>query len=177
MDDAVTQLLAKQAIAELIYRRARAADRGDASLAHACYHPDATERHGKFEGRAADFIDSVSTTTASMAGAAKARGMLHLITNILCDFRDEDHAFVESAYFAYCQMADGTDAEIGGRYLDMVERRSGLWRIAHRDCVFDWSRMETPTRKFWRENTEKPFLFGSRDDADPLYAYIKRGHP
>jgi hypothetical protein len=174
MNQEIQQLLDKQAIAEVIYLRARAADRGDAPLAHACYHPDATERHGKFEGTAADFIDMVSSTT-SPKPRTTARGMLHLITNVLIEFSDADHAFVESCYFAYCQMADGTDAEIGGRYLDKVERRDGRWAIVHRDCVFDWSRVEPETTKFWRGYTEKPFLFGTRDADDPLYAYTRRG--
>jgi len=173
MDQAIQRLLDKQAIAEVVYLRARAADRGDIALAHTCYHPEATERHGKFVGTAADFIDMASTFSPKQR--VRALGMLHLITNLVCEFEDADHAFVESCYFAYCQLADGVDAEIGGRYLDRFERRDGRWAIVHRDCVFDWSRMEPQTVRFWGGVGSPPFLFGARDESDPLYLYTRRG--
>ena len=173
MDAAVQQLLDKQAIAEILYRRARAGDRADAELAHACYHPDATERHGLFDGKAAEFIDVVSFTRPKPGSPIK--GMQHVITNILVDFADADHAFCESYHVAYCQMTDGTDAEIGGRYLDRFERREGRWGIVHRDVIFDWSRSEPETEKFWDKHPAMPFLFGKRGEDDPLYGYAARG--
>lgn len=172
MDAALQQLLDKQAIAEILYRRARAGDRSDAELAHSCYHPGATERHGEFDGLATEFIDVVSFTRPKPGSPIK--GMMHMITNILCDFSDSDHAFVESYHVAWCQMTDGTDAEIGGRYLDKFERRDGRWGIVHRDVIFDWSRMEPETAKFWERHPAKPFLFGKRGAEDPLYNYIER---
>src|SRR5882757_6274672 len=102
MMDPVQQLLAKQAIAEVLYSRARAGDRSDAELARACYHAGATERHGVFDGLAAEFIDVVSI-----------KSMQHVVTNILVEFSDEAHAFVESYLVARCQMSDGVDATIG----------------------------------------------------------------
>lgn len=171
--DPIQQLLDKQAIAEVLYRRARAGDRGDADLAHACYHPGATERHGTFDGEAAHFIDVVSFTRPKPG--SPIRGMHHVVTNILCDFDDEAHAFVESYHVAWCQMTDSTDAAIGGRYLDRFEKRDGRWAIVHRDVIFDWSRVEPETEKFWDKHPALPFLFGKRGGDDPLYAYTPRG--
>jgi len=171
--DAIQRLLDKQAIAEVLYRRARAGDRSDAELAHACYHPGATERHGAFDGQAAEFIDVVSWTRPKPGSPIV--GMQHLITNILADFSGPDAAFVESYHVAYCQMTGGLDAAIGGRYLDRFERRDGRWAIVHRDVIFDWSRVEPETEKFWAKHPAADFLFGKRGDADPLYAYVGRG--
>ncbi len=173
MTDPVQRLLDKQDIAEVLYRRARAGDRSDAELAHGCYHEGATERHGMFDGTAAEFIDVVSFTKPKPGSPIK--GMMHLITNILCDFADDTHAFVESYHVAWCQMTDGTDATIGGRYLDRFEKRGGKWAIVHRDVIFDWSRVEPETEKFWDKHPAKPFLFGKRGGDDPLYAYTGRG--
>lgn len=173
MTDPVQRLLDKQEIAEVLYRRARAGDRSDADLAHACYHPGATERHGMFDGTAAEFIDVVSFTKPKPGSPIK--GMMHVITNILCDFADDTHAFVESYHVAWCQMTDDTDAEIGGRYLDKFEKRDGRWAIVHRDVIFDWSRVEPETEKFWEKHPAKPFLFGKRGADDPLYGYTHRG--
>lgn len=171
--DPIQRLLDKQEIAEILYRRARAGDRSDAELAHSCYHEDATERHGMFDGLAAEFIDVVSFTRPKPGSPIK--GMMHLITNILSDFADNDRAFVESYHVAWCQMIDGTDATIGGRYLDTFERRDGRWGIVHRDVIFDWSRVEPETEKFWAKHPAKPFLFGQRGADDPLYGYTGRG--
>ncbi len=171
--DQIQRLLDKQTIAEVLYRRARAGDRSDAELAHACYHPGATERHGTFDGEAADFIDRVSWTRPKPGSPIK--GMQHVITNILVDFESENEAFVESYHVAYCQMTDGNDAAIGGRYLDRFSRRGGRWAITHRDVIFDWSRVEPETKKFWDKHPAAEFLYGKRGPDDPLYAYVRRG--
>ena len=171
--DGLQQLLARQEIAEVLYRRARAGDRADAELAHTCYHPGATERHGEFDGLAAEFIDVVSFTRPKPG--SPIGGMFHLVTNVMVDFEGDEKAFVESYHVAWCQMADGTDATIGGRYLDRFALRDGRWAITHRDVIFDWSRMEPETAKYWDKHPAKPFLFGKRGADDPLYAYAARG--
>lgn len=171
--DAIQQLLDKQAIAEVLYRRARAGDRADAELAHTCYHPGATERHGEFDGLAKDFIDVVSFTRPKPGSPIK--GMFHLITNVLVDFSDAEHAFTESYHVAWVQLTDGNDAVIGGRYFDKFERRDSRWAIVHRDVIFDWSRVDPETAKFWDKHPAKPFLFGRRGADDPLYNYVGRG--
>jgi SnoaL-like domain len=171
--DAIQQLLDKQTISEVLYRRARAGDRADAELAHTCYHPGATERHGEFDGLATDFIDNVSFTRPRPGSPIK--GMFHFLSNILVDFTDDDNAFVESYHVAWVQMTDGNDAVIGGRYFDRFGRREGRWAITHRDVIFDWSRVEPETAKFWEKHPAKPFLFGRRGESDPLYSYLARG--
>ena len=173
MDIAVQQLLDKQAIAEVLYRRARAGDRSDAELAHGCYHEGATERHGLFDGTATEFIDVVSFTRPKPGSPIKS--MLHVVTNILAEFQDADRAFVESYHVAYATLNDGKDSVIGGRYLDRFERREGRWAIVHRDVIFDWSRQEPETEKFWDKHPALPFLYGRRGEDDPLYAYTGRG--
>jgi 3-phenylpropionate/cinnamic acid dioxygenase small subunit len=171
--DAIRQLLDKQAISEVLYRRARAGDRADAELAHTCYHPGATERHGEFDGLATDFIDNVSFTRPRPGSPIKA--MFHFLSNIQVDFTDDDNAFVESYHVAWVQMTDGNDAVIGGRYFDCFGRREDRWAITHRDVIFDWSRVEPETAKFWDKHPAKPFLFGHRGESDPLYTYVARG--
>ena len=173
LNEQMQRLLDKQAIAEVLYRRARAGDRSDAELAHTCYHPGATERHGTFDGLATEFIDVVSFTRDKPGNPI--RGMLHVITNVLVDFKGADDAFAESYHVAWCQMIDGTDATIGGRYLDTFSRRDGRWAMTHRDVIFDWSRMEPETEKFWAKHPAADFLYGKRGSSDPLYQYVERG--
>lgn len=172
MNDIET-LLAKQAISEVLFKRARASDRGDVELAMHCYHEGATERHADFDGLAADFLRDHSFTR--VVPDSPVTGMTHIVTNILIDFADDDHAFVESLHVAWCQMTDGVDATIGGRYLDTFERRDGRWGLTNRDVIFDWSRMDPETPKFWERHPAAPGLFGKRGTDDPLYAYVTPG--
>ena len=169
----IDQLLAKQEIAEVLYRRARAGDRADAELAHTCYHPGATERHGMFDGLGTEFIEVVSFTRPRPGNPMKI--MVHVVTNILVDFTDETHAFVEAYHVAYMTLNNGNDSVVGGRYFDTFELRDGKWKIAHRDVIFDWSRQEPETEKFWEKHPALPFLYGKRGADDPLYAYTARG--
>jgi hypothetical protein len=171
--DHIQQLLDKQDITEVLYRRARAGDRSDAELAHSCYHAGATERHGVFDGLAAEFIDVASFTRPKPGSPIK--GMQHVVTNILIELTDGAHAFVESYHVAWCQMIDGVDTSIGGRYLDRFEKREGRWAIVHRDVVFDWSRMDSETSKFWEKHPAFPVLYGQRGPDDLLYTYTRRG--
>jgi hypothetical protein len=58
---ALTALLDKQEITELLTRYLRSVDRGDVATLRACYLPGATEDHGGlFEGPAADYADSIA---------------------------------------------------------------------------------------------------------------------
>ena len=52
----VDDLLAKEEIREVILRYARGIDRMDFDLVSACYHPDAYDDHGTFQGNVPDFI-------------------------------------------------------------------------------------------------------------------------
>jgi hypothetical protein len=169
---AVQRCLDRQDITDILHLRVRATNRADPELAHACYHLGAIERHGEFEGFAADFIDRHSHSRPSAESPVK--GSFHLITNVLIDFQSDDRARVES-YHVCWRLTDGEDTAIGGRYLDTFERRGGRWAIARRVVVFDWSRVEPSTPKFWEKHPAPPELFGQRGPQDPLYRYVARG--
>jgi hypothetical protein len=57
----VEKLIARQEIADVIYRYARGIDRLDFDLVRACYHPDAFDDHGSFAGSVEDFIAAAET--------------------------------------------------------------------------------------------------------------------
>ena len=42
------------------------------------------------------------------------------------------------------------DMFAAGRYLDRHEKRSGEWRIAHRQAVYDWTIKQAATDSDWR---------------------------
>jgi hypothetical protein len=52
-----------------------------------------------------------------------------------------------------------------GRYADRFERRAGAWKIAHRQVVFDRSRIDKIERMFSAEG----LVCGRRSREDPAY--------
>jgi hypothetical protein len=143
MDAALSQLLDRQTIYELIHAYARACDRADEVLLRSCFHADSRHRHGGFEGLSLDFC------TFAMRIIRKARVTKHVLSNLSIEL-DGDVAFSEVHYWAYHRAVDrDTGAEwdnfSGGRYLDRIERRTGLWRIAERIGLIDFERFDAPS--------------------------------
>lgn len=175
----VAELLAKQQITEVLYRRARAGDRRDVDLALRCYHPDATEEHEGFTGTAADFIRNVSMISPN--STAPVNSLWHFISNVLIDLRD-GQAEVESYHIALVARRDG-DTEmqswIGGRYLDVMTFEDGHWAIKQRKVVFDWSRSDPASTPYWElvGLDESRLLRGQFGAGDPLYSHstVSRG--
>jgi hypothetical protein len=166
MQKSLEEFLQKEAIREQLYRYCRAVDRGDKELMRQVYHPDATDNHGVFEGRASEFVEL--DVEQVMPGLKITQ---HLIGNVLIEL-EGDVARVESYVFAShrVQQADGLhDIVVWGRYLDRFERRAGEWRIAHRQCVFDGIRNDKASADWDMEWCAKFRPVGRRDKKDPLY--------
>jgi hypothetical protein len=150
MDDARLAALAdKQEITEVIYRVARALDRCDADLLRGCFHADATDDHGLFKGAAADFVPWVMEMLAGMTATS------HFIGNVLIEMTGEDAAVAES-YFVATHRIGEQDMVAAGRYLDRFARRDGVWRLAHRGAVYDWTTTAPASDEGWR----KPPMLG-----------------
>ena len=92
------ELLDKQEITELIYNNARAVDRRDAGLMASGFHPDATDDHDMFKGRAADFVPWVMDVLATMQLTQ------HVVGNILIRLSG-DRAASESYFVAHHRIA------------------------------------------------------------------------
>jgi len=131
-------LEAREAIREVLNDYARGVDREDLELLRSCYHPDAVDVHWTFIGNAHEFAQDVID---KMGGLPNKK---HYITNAAIEL-DGERAFVESSFLATQRIPlDGgrvADLQAEGRYLDVFERREGVWRIAHRHMVTEktWS--------------------------------------
>jgi 3-phenylpropionate/cinnamic acid dioxygenase small subunit len=174
-DTGIADLLAKQEITEVLYRRARAGPRRDHALALSCYHDGATEEHEGFTGPAADFV--LEHSAYAPGKTPPTSSLVHLIANVLIELEGEEAA-VESYHL--CFMTGGasgaeTDTTIAGRYLDRFARRNDRWAITHRQVVFDWSRTEPGVERFWdRYPDQSKIAFGRLGPDDPLYGISKR---
>jgi hypothetical protein len=161
---AVRNELARAEIRDAMFRYCRGVDRADAALMGSAYHPDAHDRHGKWDGPSSGFVEA---HVQRMPTAAE--GIQHLLGNMLIEL-DGDAAHVETYFItAYRPKAAVEEvAMFGGRYLDRFERRDGEWRIAHRHVVYDWGRIEPATQGWW-DTLPGNWTFGSRDRDDPDY--------
>lgn len=121
MPDGVDELLAKQAITELLHRYCHGLDRFDRAAAD-IWHPGATASYaGIFEGTGEGFLDWVWPVHEGFERTS------HQVTNILIDLRG-DVASSET-YVTVCLRGAEVDIVDRGRYSDVWSRRDGRWGI------------------------------------------------
>lgn len=170
--DKLEQLIARAEIQDCVARYARGVDRRDWASVRATYHDDAVDDHGAFSGSADDFVEWVSVRQASIPAAT------HFLGNSLIEFADDQKAVVETYYIASQRvpLSDRPfeiDIEVLGRYVDLFEKRDGVWKVAHRRVVYDSSRTRGATNR-----TRDSGSVGSRDSSDPIFAlYEQAGMP
>jgi len=162
-------LLDKAEIAELLRRRARAADRRDLDLALSCYHRDATEDHSGFVGPAADFVRQAPSGDADH----QVKDMWHGLGPTLIEL-DGDSALAETYYLALVTMdvrGQLHEAMAAGRYVDRLVREDRTWLIFKRTVIFDWSRVDPSGEKFWdaRGMDRTRLHFGAPAPWDMVY--------
>ena len=167
MDErALQELLDRQAIADVLTRYCAGVDRLDAELIAGCYHPDARDDHGVFEGLGTEFATHVVEVLRRHAAATH-----HQLGQVDIAFEEADPphvARVESYVLAFHRLDrdDGVELEsFGGRYLDRFERREGSWRIADRRVLPHWN-ARGPIEEFFPRDA---FETGARDRSDPRY--------
>jgi hypothetical protein len=165
MDDDIRELLAKQAITEVLYRYCRALDRMDRALASSIWHPGGTADYGDlYEGTGEGFIEWVWGVHAPLTGHS------HQITNRLISVggdRAVSEAYVTVALRAVTPEGAVWDSISRGRYLDRLSAVDGRWAIDHRQYVHDVG----PTTVIGTEADRLPSST-TRNLDDPSYAFL-----
>ncbi|MBL7493253.1 MULTISPECIES: nuclear transport factor 2 family protein, partial [unclassified Frankia] len=115
----------RQDILDCVNKQSRGHDRHDVELMTSVLHSDGIDEHGSVSNVGAAY-GPWSNKQHSMVFADH----LHNITTHTCEI-DGDVAHAES-YVIGTMVArdDKTLAFMGGRYLDRLERRDGVWKIA-----------------------------------------------
>lgn len=133
MEQALRQLVEKDALRDLVLSYCRAVDRRDYVLLRSLYADDAVEdRGGTFSGSIDEFIAAMPEMTKPFALT------VHRISNMLFEVRG-DVAEGEIYAEAYHRTKPPEPREViaGGRYLDRYEKRGGAWRIVRRASTLD----------------------------------------
>ena len=133
----VAELWDREAIRQCLHRYCRGVDRFDRDLILSAFHPDCLDEHGKFVGTPDEFVD-----WALDQHDRAHQTHQHCILNHTCEL-DGDTAHAET-YFMFVSMnrAGKPMTMGGGRYVDRLERRMGVWRVAARVTLRDWSMMD-----------------------------------
>ena len=166
-DERLRELGDREAIRDCIYRYCRGIDRGDMAALQGSYWPDATDRHGAYNGPVEGFFASVAKVFET-----DARNV-HQVSNILITFLMPGRAAVES-YFNALQRGGGKQFHLAGRYCDLFERRGVEWRVAERTVVYDWVDEQVPPTlpDIERFGLRQPV--GGRAPDDPVYDLLAR---
>lgn len=140
---------------------ARGLDRHDRGLVGSVFADDATTHYGTFRGGADEMADM------AMRALSAYRATQHILGQINLDI-DGDTATGEVYFQAFHQHAsEGFDRFICGRYIDRYQRRGGVWRMAHRTEVVDWTRTEPTADDYFTKRPET--VRGTRDRTDLSY--------
>lgn len=127
-------LVDRDKIRQAIVGLARGEDRRDATLISASYWPDSTTDYGVFKGSFDEYLAWV------VPGADAITNTQHVLGQTYTDL-DGDIARAETQVISYHRVDMGNgevDTCIGGRYLDVFEKRDGKWAIASRMMLYDW---------------------------------------
>jgi len=166
------QISAHIEIRQCLARYCRGVDRRDIKLLKSVYHPDATDNHGTFNGKAHDFAEYLMNEMKDSPGFGT-----HQVTITYIKLHGADSADTESYYLAHHPLIDAKTGErqllhTGGRYIDHFERRNGEWKIARRLCTIDWSRRHLPGETW---EIQSQFVKVGAVGEDPSYTQFDLG--
>lgn len=130
------ELLDRDKVRTCIVRLARGEDRRDAAVLSACFWPDSTFDYAMYKGSFPEYLDWV------VPGADAILNTQHVLGQTVIELAG-DTAKAETHVISYHRVDMGKEAGehdtcIGGRYLDVLEKRVGVWAIKHRTMLYDW---------------------------------------
>jgi len=162
MPATLEDLLAEAQIKDVHIRYCRANDRRDEGLMRSCFHPDAViALHKDLD------VEGFIALGREILGQYVVTW--HNTGNQLVEVRGDvamaEHYTISSHRIA--ASADGPERDwiAHGRYIDRMERRDGVWKIARRKLVVDYTRMDPVG-----EAVSPASGGGMRDRSDPSYA-------
>jgi hypothetical protein len=143
--DGLKQLLNKERIKDTLVSYCRGVDRCEWDLVRAAYHEDAYDDHGGYKGNVDGFIEWLERRHQTIEQS------MHFIGNCKIDFLSDNVAVAETYCVAYqryghealetiklwlgdepLQEGKKVVVELLCRYIDRMECRQGVWKIANR---------------------------------------------
>lgn len=180
----------RQAIENVLGTYCRAIDRLDLDLLKSVYHSDGYDDHGALKMNAHEFAEKIIPTLRSLCSYS-----MHTVTQTVIDVHG-DTATSEAYYIGYHTIAGGEEAVgaffgptylaeqkargtldqthayiCGGRYIDVLHKRDGVWRIFNRKMTNEYAICQPESSR--TEGMPAAFFTGSeRDRTDPIYGIL-----
>lgn len=154
-------------IVDVLHCHCRALDRSDSGLLRACYWAEAEVDYGSYRGPADAFAELVVHALTTSYELTR-----HCIGNTLLNIQG-NRARAES-YVDAAHLLPGGELEMrfAGRYLDILEKRDGQWRLLQRQVVMDWSRTTAVSDE--RDSAAfRDLAKGRNDEQDPLHPFLQ----
>jgi ketosteroid isomerase-like protein len=163
---------AKFEIEQVLVRYCHAVDRCDLKALKSVFWPDAIADYGMGSANAHAFAEGLIPSLLSMLLTQ------HFVSNLMVQFNDDVTVAQVQSYCAAFHLVgeEGawTEMEVGGRYLDRMEKRDGEWRIADRQYVMDWNR-NGPATALWDQGLYAQLSRrGARAPDDPYYGFVAK---
>ena len=154
------------AIQEVIAMHCRGVDRANADILMSCYWPDAEVDYGGYRGPAHAFCGPLTEAIQ------RYENTQHIVSNLLIEL-DGVKAKVETYVTAHHYLAGDPDTEMTylGRYLDQMERRDGVWKIAYRKIVMTWHQNAAGSKDLERNPSLQAISEASRYPDDPWFSF------
>jgi hypothetical protein len=184
----LTECADRASIEKVLGLYCRAIDRLDVELLRSVYHPDAIDDHGAMCLNAHEFAPRIIGLLSQVCTYS-----MHTVTHVVIDLHGDQatseayylgfHAiagdeqavgnFFGAAYLA-AQRAGGLQHQpheyvCGGRYLDLFEKRDGVWRILRRKITNEFS-VCRPQSAVSEGLPAAFYTPGARDRSDPVYS-------
>ena len=139
MEQAIQELIDREAIRDCVVRLARGEDRRSAELISASWWPEATFDYGVYSGDFSAYLAWVVPGADAIKNTQHVLGQTYVVLSGATTAKAETHVIS----YHRVDMGDGEksgerDTCIGGRYLDTLEKRGQEWRIAGRIMLYDW---------------------------------------
>jgi hypothetical protein len=165
-------IIEKDAIRDLFYSYCQAIDRQDYVKMRELYHEDARDEHGvNPSGSVDEFLESIGQFYAD------ALSIQHHVTNLYIKL-EGNYAEAEG-YVINTNVMPNAKLVFGGRYMDKLECRGGVWKFLHRRLVAEWVDVYENYEDARGLNPATVNMYkGKVGESDPSYAYFqlfKRG--
>jgi hypothetical protein len=162
------ELLARQAITDLVLLYSRAIDRRDFDLLATLYAPDSLDDHGAlFSGTGAEYVAWVPSILERMV-VTSHQVLNHLV--VVDDDYAEGEVYIQAYHLTHNSAGDRVKIIGGGRYLDKYCCNAGQWQFQQRKIVADYElRLDALEDEALMAGTNA----GGHGEYDPAAGYFR----
>ncbi len=164
----VEEVADRLAINAVVAMHSRGVDRASTEILKSCYWEDAEVDYGGYKGLAHAFCETLPEAIKRYTNTQ------HQLGNTLAEITG-DSAIVESYVTAYHYLSGeqepDTEMTYIGRYIDRMQKRDGVWKIAFRQVVMTWHQNALATADEERNPSLQALSRAGRYPDDPLFKF------